>query len=74
VAELLYGDEKVVYDDAGYQGITKRPEMAGYAKTFRVAMPPGKRRPLPDTPEGRLEDLVEAAKPTSAQKWGSHSG
>jgi IS5 family transposase len=29
VAELLHGDEKVVYGDAGYQGIAKRPEMAG---------------------------------------------
>jgi|694.fasta_scaffold14194_12 hypothetical protein len=29
---------------------------------FRVAMRPGKRRVLPDTPEGRLDDLVETAK------------
>jgi hypothetical protein len=28
---------------------------------FRVAMRPGKRRVLPDTPEGRLDDLVETA-------------
>ena len=27
-----------------------------------VAMRPGKRRVLPDTPEGRLDDLVETAK------------
>jgi transposase, IS5 family len=61
-AELLHGDEEVVYGDAGYQGITKRPEMAGKTAEFRVAMRPGKRRALPDTPEGRLEDLIEAAK------------
>ena len=61
-AELLHGDEEVVYGDAGYQGIGKRHELAGHATTFRVAMRPGKRRALPDTPEGRLEDLVETAK------------
>ena len=29
---------------------------------FRVAMRPGKRRALPDTPEGRVDDLIETAK------------
>jgi IS5 family transposase len=52
----------VVYGDAGYQGIAKRPEMAGTAAEFRVAMRPGRRRVLPNSPEGRLEDLVETAK------------
>ncbi len=61
-AQLLHGDEEVVYADAGYQGIAKRPEMEGKATEFRVAMRPGKRRALPHTPEGRLEDLVETAK------------
>lgn len=61
-AELLHGQETVVYADAGYQGIEKRPEMKGKGIGFRVAMRPGKRRALPDTPEGRLEDLVETAK------------
>lgn len=61
-AELLHGDEEVVYGDAVYQGIAKRPEMAGTAAEFRVAMRPGKRRALPDTPDGRLQDLIEAAK------------
>jgi len=28
---------------------------------FRVAMRPGKRRALPDTPEGRLDDLIGTA-------------
>jgi IS5 family transposase len=62
VAELLHGDEHVVYGDAGYQGIAKRPEMAGNGAEFRVAMRPGKRRALPHTPEGRLLDLIETAK------------
>lgn len=61
-AELLHGDEEVVYADAGYQGIDKRSDMAGKITTFRVAMRPGKRRVLPDTPEGKLLDLIEMAK------------
>jgi IS5 family transposase len=61
-AELLHGEETVVYTDAGYQGIEKRPEMQGRGIGFRVAMRPGKRRVLPDTPEGRVDDLVETAK------------
>jgi IS5 family transposase len=61
-AELLHGEEEVVYADADYQGIAKRPEMAGRSTEFRVAMRPGKRRALPDTPGGKLQDLVETAK------------
>jgi IS5 family transposase len=30
---------------------------------FRVAMRPGKRRALQDTPDGRLQELIETAKP-----------
>jgi IS5 family transposase len=60
-AELLHGEETVVYSDAGYQGIEKRPEMQGRGIGFRIAMRPGKRRALPDTPEGRVDDLIEAA-------------
>ncbi len=51
----------MVYADAGYQGIEKGEEMQGRAIGFRVAMRPGKRRALPDTPEGRLDDLIENA-------------
>jgi IS5 family transposase len=61
-AELLHGDEHVVYGDPGYQGITKSPEMADVAAEFRVAIRPGKRRTLPDTTHGRLQDLIETAK------------
>ena len=60
--ELLHGEETVVYADAGYQGIEKRPEMEGRGIGFRTAMRPGKRRALPDTPEGRVDDLIETAK------------
>jgi transposase, IS5 family len=58
----LHGEENVVYGDAGYQCIAKRPEMAGSSAEFRVAMRPGKRRGLPVTPEGRLQHLIETAK------------
>jgi len=62
VGELLHGDEEVVYADAGYKGIAKRAEMADKPTTFRVAMRPGKRRGLPDTPDGKLLNLIEMAK------------
>jgi transposase, IS5 family len=61
-AERLHGEETMVYADAGYQGIEKRPEVEGKGIGFRVAMRPGKRHALPDTPEGRLDDLIETAK------------
>jgi IS5 family transposase len=60
--DLLHGEEEVVYADAGYQGFDKRKEMEGIKAKFRIAMRPGKRRVLPDTPDGRLENLVEMAK------------
>jgi IS5 family transposase len=46
-AELLHGGEEVVYADAGYQGIAKRPEMTSKTTEFRVAMRPGQRRRHP---------------------------
>ena len=58
-AELLHGEEKLGCADTGYQGIAKRPRIAGRETDFRVAMRPGNRRALPDTPEGRLQDLIE---------------
>ena len=61
-ADLLHGEETVVYADAGYQGIEKRDTMQGRGIGFRVAMRPGKCRALPATPEGRVDDLVETAK------------
>ena len=40
----------------------KRPKRQGRGIGFRVAMRPGKRRVLPDTPEGHGDDLIETAK------------
>jgi IS5 family transposase len=39
-AELLHGEEDVVYADADYQGIDKRPEMKGKTAILWVAMRP----------------------------------
>jgi transposase, IS5 family len=61
-AQRLHGEEEVVYGDAGYQGIEKRPEISDKRITFRVAIRPGKRRALPNTQDGRLQDLMETAK------------
>jgi hypothetical protein len=36
--------------------------MAGKSTEFRVAMRPGKRRALPATPDGRLEEVIRTAK------------
>ena len=36
--------------------------MAGKITEFRVAMRPGKRRALSDTPDGKLQDLIKTAK------------
>jgi transposase, IS5 family len=60
--ELLHADEVIVYGYAGYQGIAKSSELAGKAMKFRVVLLPGQRRALLVTPQGRLQNLIEAAK------------
>ena len=60
--ELLHGEEKVVYGDAGYQGLQKREEMEGKEVECRIAMRAGNRRRLPATAEGELLRWVERAK------------
>ena len=67
-ADLLHGDEEVVYGGAGYQGIAKRLVTKGAKAEFRVAMRPGERRALPDTSEGKLQDLIETAKTHTGSK------
>jgi IS5 family transposase len=52
----------VIYGDAGHIGIEKRDAFKGCEAEMRIAMKPGQRRVLPDTPEGRLLDLIETAK------------
>lgn len=57
---LLHGEETEVFADAGYQGAMKRPEATGVP--WQVAMRPGKRRALPDTPWGQTIDRIEKCK------------
>ncbi len=57
---LLHGEEAEVFADAGYQGAMKRPEATGVQ--WQVAMRPGQRRALPDTPWGRTIDQIEKCK------------
>lgn len=59
---LLSGEETEVYADAGYQGVEKREENLEVPVTWHVAMRPGKRRALPDTPWGALLEQIERAK------------
>jgi transposase, IS5 family len=61
-AERLHGDERLIYGDAGHIGIEKRNDFQDCEAEFRIAMKPGQRRVLPETPEGRLLDLIETAK------------
>ena len=43
-------------------GIEKRNDFQNCEAEFRIAMKPGQRRVLPETPEGRFLDLIETAK------------
>lgn len=61
-SDSLHSDETMVHADAGYHGIEKHPEMKGRGIGLRVAMRPGQRLALPDTPEGRVDGLIETAK------------
>ena len=59
---LLTGEETDVFADAGYQGVEKRAENQDKPVTWHVAMRPGKRRALPDTPLGACLRQLEALK------------
>jgi IS5 family transposase len=59
---LLHGEETHAFGDAGYTGVTKREENQASKVTWHVAMKPGKRRVLPDTPLGQLLEKIEHAK------------
>ena len=56
---LLHGGERVVWGDAGYQGIHKREETQGLEVEWRVAMRPGRWQRLEPKSE---EALAEKAK------------
>ncbi len=58
---LLHGEEALVFADAGYQGIDKREEKRTDA-IWHVAMRPGKRKALPNTRLGRMDEQIERIK------------
>ncbi len=54
--KLLHGEEERVWGDSGYRGIGKRAEHAHRDVSWRIAMPPGKRRTLaPGSAAARAE-------------------
>ena len=59
---LLHGEERFGVGDAGYQGAEKREENQGRQIQWEIAMRPGKRKALPDTPDGRLQERIEQVK------------
>lgn len=60
--DLLHGKERYAYGDSGYLGIEKRKTESTNNVQWYVAMRPGKRKSLPDTVEGRIEDAFEKIK------------
>jgi IS5 family transposase len=59
---LLHGEETDVFGDAGYQGVEKREENLEVPVVWHVAMRPGKRRALPKTELGELQERAEQIK------------
>ena len=58
---LLYGGEKRVWGDAGYQGVAKRHENRGLDVEWRVAMRPRRRRQLERGSEEAVEERRKAS-------------
>ncbi len=62
-AQVLHGEEKVVYLDAGYTGVEKREELKDLDIDWQVAMKRGKLKALPeDSPLGQLLRKLETVK------------
>lgn len=59
---LLHGEETVAFGDAGYQGVEKREENLNTSVEWEVAMRPGKRKALPKTAMGKLQEQIEQLK------------
>ena len=57
--ELLHGEERWVWGDAGYTGVGKRKENLGLSVDWLIALKPGKRRLLE---RGSLEEWWERTK------------
>ena len=63
-ANLLHGEEKAVYADAGYTGADKREEFKERKVTWRIAMKRGKLKAMD---EGPLEELTARAETLKAR-------
>ena len=61
-ADRIHGEERVIHCDSGHIGIEKRDAFKNCGAQMHIAIKPGQRLILPDTPEGRLLDLMESAK------------
>ena len=59
--DLLHGEETIVFGDAGYTGVEKRPERKQEVN-WHVAMKPGRRRALRKTRLGRIFEKIERMK------------
>ena len=57
---LLHGEEAHAFGDAGYRGVNKREEAKG--PEWHIAMQPGKRKQLSDSPLGKMLEKVEKLK------------
>ena len=58
---LLHGGERVVWCDAGYQGVHKRGENLGQEIDWQVVMRPGKRRKLKPGSDEALSERFKAS-------------
>jgi IS5 family transposase len=68
---LLHGEEEVVFADAGYIGVEKRPEAPPDVE-WRVAMKAGKRRALGRSEHDRVKERIEQLK-ASVRSRGEHA-
>src|SRR5882757_3257094 len=59
--DLLHGEEKVAFGDAGYTGVAARPE-GGHGVLWHVAMKPGTRRALDASAYDRIRERIEKLK------------
>ncbi len=66
--QLLHGKERYPFGDAGYRSLEKRNGTNQKRPHWHVAMRPGKRRALPDTPLARILEKIEYHKASNRAK------
>lgn len=67
--DLLHGDEKRVYADAGHTGVAKRPEHADQTLDWYVARKRGQVKKLPEGEDKELTCYIEKLKLNGFQKF-----